>query len=154
MSFELAMKFVGQWEWGNRRDGGYTNDPHDPGGETKWGISKRAHPDVDIKNLTYEKALEIYRRDYWNPIKCDNLGPRLSIVAFDTAVNCGVGRTKRWLKNVESVEGEKRKVQLLIEQRIIHYQTLVRDNETFLRYIKGWMNRVTDLKKYIDVVTQ
>src|SRR5215475_4829486 len=43
----------------------YTNDPLDPGGETKYGISKRAYPGVDIYNLTEAGALEIYERDYW-----------------------------------------------------------------------------------------
>jgi len=46
-------------------EGGYVNDPKDPGGETNFGISKRTYPNVDIKNLTKEQAEAIYRRDFW-----------------------------------------------------------------------------------------
>ena len=37
-------------------EGGYSNDPRDPGGETRYGISKRAYPDVNIATLTLEQA--------------------------------------------------------------------------------------------------
>ena len=55
-------------------EGGYTLDPKDPGGETNWGISKRAYPSIDIKNLTREGAKEIYKRDYWDRAQCDKIG--------------------------------------------------------------------------------
>ena len=48
-----------------KHEGWYVNDPVDPGGETNFGIAKRSHPDVDIKNLTEEGAKEIYYQDYW-----------------------------------------------------------------------------------------
>jgi len=46
-------------------EGGYVNDPNDPGGETKYGISKRRYPNLDIKNLTVADATAIYLRDFW-----------------------------------------------------------------------------------------
>ena len=46
-------------------EGGYVNAPQDPGGETKFGISKRAYPNVDIKNLSRKQAIKIYYDDYW-----------------------------------------------------------------------------------------
>jgi lysozyme family protein len=52
-------------------EGGYVNHPGDPGGETKFGISKRAYPALDIKALTLGQAKAIYRRDYWIPAGCD-----------------------------------------------------------------------------------
>lgn len=48
-----------------REEGGYVNDPHDPGGETNFGISKRSYPHLDIKTLTKAEAIEIYRQDFW-----------------------------------------------------------------------------------------
>ena len=42
-------------------EGGYVNNPNDPGGETKYGVSKKAYPDIDIENLTLEQAKKIYR---------------------------------------------------------------------------------------------
>ena len=58
MTFETAIAFV------LNEEGGYSNDPRDPGGETNFGISKRAHPQVDIKNLTLEEAESIYRYEH------------------------------------------------------------------------------------------
>jgi len=44
----------------------YTNDPKDKGGETKYGISKRSYPKLDIKNLTENEAVAIYKKDFWD----------------------------------------------------------------------------------------
>jgi lysozyme family protein len=70
-------------------EGGYVNNPKDPGGETKYGISKRAYPDVDIKNLTMEQAKTIYLNDYWKKCACDLMNYPLSDLVFDFAVNSG-----------------------------------------------------------------
>ena len=56
-SFDEIIKHVLEHE------GGYVNDPKDLGGETKYGITKRFYPDIDIKNLTIEEAKEIYKKD-------------------------------------------------------------------------------------------
>lgn len=71
-------------------EGGYVNNPLDRGGETKYGISKRAHPDLDIKNLTIDQARLFYRSRYWDPLRLDELESDLIMdEIFDTAVNCG-----------------------------------------------------------------
>lgn len=76
-------------------EGGYTNDPDDPGGETNFGISKAANPDVDIKNLTVPKAVSIYKTRYWDatgigalPVSDRGFSAKL----FDTAVSIGCVR--------------------------------------------------------------
>ena len=74
-------------------EGGYNNNPNDPGGETNFGISKRQYPDVDIKNLTLAGAKGIYQRDYWNVIKGDQLPWPLCAFVFDCAVNQGCDST-------------------------------------------------------------
>jgi lysozyme family protein len=79
-------------------EGGYTLDPRDPGGETNFGISKRAYPAVDIKNITREGAKEIYKRDYWDRAQCDKLPPTLAFLLFDAAVNSGIGQATRFLQ--------------------------------------------------------
>lgn len=79
-------------------EGGYVNNRNDPGGETKFGISRRAHPGEDIKNMTVERAREIYKRDYWDACRCDELPPPLALLVFDAAVNCGVSRSTKWLQ--------------------------------------------------------
>lgn len=55
------------------REGGYVNDPKDPGGETKYGVSKKAYPNLDIARLTVDEAIEIYKNDYWIPARVDSL---------------------------------------------------------------------------------
>ena len=71
-------------------EGGYVNDPSDPGGETKYGISHRQYPDLDIKNLTIDKAKEIYKTDYWDKVHGDEIRYPLNLFLFDCAVNQGV----------------------------------------------------------------
>ena len=61
-------------------EGGYVNDPYDKGRETKYGISKKQYPHVDIPSLTLEQARDIYHKDYWCRYKCDCLPDALSVV--------------------------------------------------------------------------
>jgi lysozyme family protein len=84
-------------------EGGYVNDPRDPGGETKFGISKRQYPAEDIPNLTLERAKSIYLRDYWTPIKGDQLPHELALCLFDMAVNSGVAQAVRTLQRAIDV---------------------------------------------------
>lgn len=68
-------------------EGGYVNDPRDPGGETKFGISKRSYPGEDIAGLTLERAKLIARRDFWGPAGCDSVPHSVKFDLFDTAYN-------------------------------------------------------------------
>jgi lysozyme family protein len=77
-------------------EGGYVNDPQDPGGETKYGISKRRYPNEDIANLTLERAKFLYQRDYWAANGCDKLPWTEAFLVFDSAVNGG--NPQRWLQ--------------------------------------------------------
>ena len=86
MSFSTIIKMV------LKHEGGYVDHPSDPGGETKYGISKRAYPDVNIAELTEEDAEEIYYRDYWSRVKGDDLPASVACVVLDYAVNSGVSR--------------------------------------------------------------
>ena len=66
-------------------EGGYVNDPDDPGGETHWGISKRSYPSLDIKNLTEDEAVAIYLKDFW---KYDGIiDQEVATKVFDSYVN-------------------------------------------------------------------
>lgn len=85
-------------------EGGYVNDPKDSGGETKYGISKKAYPDLDIPNLTLAQAMDIYHKDYWDRCKCDYIPDALSVAVFDFAVNSGV---KTAIKKLQIALGAK-----------------------------------------------
>ncbi len=78
-AFELVLLF----------EGGYSNDRNDSGGETKFGISKRAYPSENIADLTEDRAKEIYEADYWNKACCPDLPYPIDLIHVDTAVNCG-----------------------------------------------------------------
>ena len=76
-----------------------TDDPLDKGGLTKWGISKNAHPNVDIPNLTEDGAKAIYRSEYWDACRCDEFSDtELAIKVFDCAVNMGCGMSIKLLQ--------------------------------------------------------
>lgn len=146
--FWKAMTFVSEAEWGDREDGGYTNHPDDPGGETKYGISKRAHPMLDIKNLTLDQAMNIYWKDYWFPIHGDDLPIGLAIACFDSAVLHGIGRTQKWMKQID---GSWRK---LLGIRRIFVIDLVNKKPPLRVFLKGWLNRLNRLDKYITITEQ
>lgn len=84
-------------------EGGYVNDPKDPGGETNWGISKRSYPKLNIKKLTREGAREIYRRDFWQRIRADALPDGVAYQLFDFAVNSGIETAVRYLQRALGV---------------------------------------------------
>ena len=70
-------------------EGGLSHHAADPGGLTKYGISQRAYPKLDIIGLTREDAESIYHRDYWQPIHGDNLPDGLDLLLLDCAINQG-----------------------------------------------------------------
>ncbi len=147
-AFTTAVTFVLQ------REGGYENDPNDPGGETNFGIDKKSHPDVDIRNLTREAAIAIYREVYWLGSNADKLPPALAIVYFDAAVNQGCGYAARSLQAVLGVTADGAigpatlsaltkvpLVDVIVEfaaRRALRYGSL----PGFTRYGLGWSRRL------------
>src|SRR6266446_5348720 len=97
-SFQTAMKFVSKWEWMDRADGAYTNDPKDPGGETKFGIAKKTHPDLEIANLSLDQALKTYYSEYWLKFQLDSLAYPFSVAVFDSYVQHRPSVVQSWLK--------------------------------------------------------
>lgn len=87
-NFDLAIKQTIGHEGGDK----ITNDPNDPGGLTKFGISQRSHPLVEIKNLSLRQAEEIYRNDYWDNMHLDEIESQ----AIAEAHNCDGVKTKYW----------------------------------------------------------
>jgi lysozyme family protein len=96
-------------------EGGYTNDARDPGNwtggrvgvgqlkGTKFGIAANTYPNLDIKNLTRDQAIAIYRRDFWAAAKCDKLAPVVAFQLLDGAVNSGIAQATRWLQRAVKV---------------------------------------------------
>lgn len=97
MRFERAAAIVLDHEKG------YVNDRSDRGGETKFGISKKSYPHLDIGKITWLEAKQIYFHDYWQPCRCDELPPALAILVFDAAINSGPGQARKWLQRAAGV---------------------------------------------------
>ena len=152
-NFTKSIEFTLPWEVGKNFDtGGYTCDPNDPGGETKWGISCRANPGIDIKNLALDEALKIYKNKYYDvykdykrePVDLDSMPLSLAVAVFDTGVNCGVNRCYGWLLTALK---EKAPVDKLLELRKEHYLKL----PTYNIYGRGWIRRLNDLRKVCEI---
>ena len=86
-------------------EGGYVNDPKDLGGETKYGITKRFYPEVDIKNLTIKEAKEIYKRDYWDKNRIESVPQELWHIFFDMCVNMGRRTAVKILQRAANSKG-------------------------------------------------
>jgi len=126
--FERALAFILEWE------GGYSNDPKDPGGETRWGISKRSYPEINIATLTKEQAAAIYRRDYWDRCKCGDLPLGLGLAVFNAAVNQG---PKSALKLLKATEGQSDRLLDFFARQLVRYGQTV----NFEIYGRGWARR-------------
>lgn len=143
-----------------KNEGGYVNDPDDTGGETNFGISKRAYPDLNIKKLKLREAIEIYYKDYWVKAKCNELPEFLQLIHFDTAVNSGISRANKILQKAIggiAVDGVIGKITLsassyitltdYVVERCLFYAKIVRNNKRQGRFIVGWIKRVKEVVK-------
>lgn len=134
-------------------EGGYVNNPADPGGETKYGISKRAYPTLDIANLTVADAQQIYQRDYWDRLQGDELPYPVNVLVFDAAVNQGLGEAIRLLQKAVGVGQDGalgavtfRAVRDSLPQCVPNFQAVrairYAESPEFNLYGKGWMARL------------
>lgn len=124
---------------------GYINNPEDPGGETHWGISKRAYPNIDIKNLTKNNAIDIYRKDFWDALDADKLPASVVYQLFDFAVNSGIQTAIRYFQRVLKVADDgyfgpvsKEAVTHISECDML--LSLVAERLDYMTRLKNWPN--------------
>jgi lysozyme family protein len=125
-------------------EGGYVNDPDDPGGETNFGIAKRSHPDVDIANLTKEGAKEIYKEVYWDKNKVEKVPEQLRHIYFDMCVNMGRGRAGRIVQRAANNKGHD-----LLVDGVLGPITLDKISNVELERVRAFR-----IKYYADLVTK
>lgn len=178
--FQTAMAFTREWE------GGFVNDPIDPGGATKYGISLRflrslepklgdidGDVDVDaddIMSLSPEKAVTIYRSEFWDKMGLDRFKPVISVPVFDTAVNMGRSRAVKILQETLSSFGlmvaadgvighqtiyaaEQAKPEAFADrfcmERMATYVRIVKASPALSRFFYGWANRTVALAQKV-----
>ncbi len=143
-------------------EGGYVNDPNDLGGETKYGITKRFYPELNIKELTEEKAKQIYKDDYWDKNRVESLPQNLWHIFFDMCVNMGRrtavkilqraanskgrgidvdgGMGPATLKALKGIETERVRA-----YRVKYYSDLVTKKPEQEKFYYGWYRRATEV---------
>lgn len=153
---------------------GYISDHKaDTGGYTKYGISQKAHPEVDVRNLTLEDAKRIYYRKYWLPTRCDQLPFKVALFVMDMAVNSGNSAAGKALQRcvnlvradaakplvVDGIIGEQTLMEsrlvdtgilvaALLTYRISFYFNLVHKKPSQKVFLKGWMNRLAKINLF------
>ena len=160
MDFDAAFaKLIGH-EGGfqdMKNDRGNWTGGHPGAGElkgTKYGISAKSYPTLDIKSITLDQARAIYRRDYWGPAGCDMLPEPLKFPVFDLAVNSGPGRAARLLQRaVGALEdgsiGPKTLMSIhnmpvdrVLRRLDAHRLLLMAGDPTWPAFGRGWVTRV------------
>jgi len=131
-------------------EGGFVNDPRDPGGATNRGVTigtlrewrKRPVTVDDVRRLTVEEAGAIYRARYWSPLGCDTLPAGVDLMAFDFGVNAGPGRAARYLK----AAGHGTPAEIIDRfavARVAYYRSL----KTFSVFGRGWLKRTEEVRQ-------
>lgn len=160
--FDRIMEYEG---------GGQTHTvPGDPGGTTKWGVSARAYPHIDIPNLDRETAFRIWENDYFKRIRGDQLPEELRLPMGDLAYNVGTGRAgillqqsinlclqsvgrgdflkldgmigPRTLGTIDIVPPD-RLANVLLAYRMEYYTTLAETGRA--KFIHGWLRRAKEV---------
>ena len=155
--FDEAIKLI------LKNEGLYSNDKDDSGGETKFGISKRSYPDVDIKNLSVQKAKQIYKKDFWDKQKYKDIkNKELAIKVFDLSVNVGTSRANKLVQRALRAVNKKVEENGVLDDATIclinesdatdllsalkseaagYYRLIVSTKPHRAKYLKGWLNR-------------
>ena len=173
--FKNALSFV------MMNEGNYSNHPLDAGGPTNYGISSaflRAHGiNKKAHEITYDEAKKLYEMYFWNPFRMSRFNDEgIQTFIFDSAVNCGVGKATEFLQTavnylipiaIDGLIGDKTVkavndlcssidrrflIDLLIITRAVYYLSIIRSNPSQRTFLRGWMNRLTSLKKQISLL--
>ena len=145
-------------------EGGYVNDPRDPGGETNWGITKRTAQangyQGSMRATTREQAYKIYYSAFWLRYQCDKMPDAVAFQFFDAAVNHGLGNASRMLQRAVNVadDGIIGNMTIAAIKKMAISDVIMRLNaerlefycklSTFATFGKGWVRRVAGNLKY------
>ncbi len=151
---KIILKTINEFEGGSLLH----TVANDAGGTTRYGISQRAYPKIDLTKITQDEAIEIYKQDYYDKLKLEQvLNDSLRWKIFDIAVNMGVSRACKIVQeaigvpvdgligsvtltaiNYSDAELLLKKIEKL---QVYHYATICRANEVQYKFLKGWNRR-------------
>ena len=163
MSVNYGEKFEKAVDYVLANEGGYVFDKNDPGGETKYGISKNSYPSLNIKALSLDEAKKIYYCDYWLKGKFEQISDKnVATQVFDLSVNLGIRPATIVLQRALRAGGinvsedgligpETLSGVSVLEAPILlaaikaeaagYYRTLAAQKPALQRYLNGWLNR-------------
>jgi lysozyme family protein len=161
----MSNKFSEALEIILHHEGGYVNHPKDPGGETNLGVTKRVYEDFggekEMKDLTKADVEPIYKKNYWDRVKGDDLPEGLDLCIFDFAVNAGPGRAAKFIQRLvkTTVDGgigpntlkcindhvEHYGVATTIDQYQSERQNYYESLSNFETFGRGWTRRVDEV---------
>lgn len=153
-------------DWILKDEGGLTDHPSDNEGITKYGVTKsdltelwgRPAKDSDVKNLSLEEAKNIFRRLYWNPLKCSELPPAIAYMVMDAGLLHGVYRSSIWLQKAVGVRmdgqvGPKTIAAVkaadpaaVLESITASRMARAKSHPDYRDFGRGWINRITRVK--------
>jgi lysozyme family protein len=149
-----------------KHEGGFVNNPKDPGGMTNLGVTRsawesylnRSVTEAEMRALTPETVKPFYKAMYWDKIKGDQLPAGVDYAAYDLAVNSGTGRAAKYLQEIAGVFADgvigpksleaikscdpEQTVDALCDMRLDFLKRL----PTFETFGKGWISRVAEVK--------
>lgn len=165
-----ALKFTLRWE------GGFVNHPDDPGGATNKGVTQavydsyrrsKGQPKQSVRQISDDEVHDIYETRYWQAAKCPDLGVDLDTVQFDTAVNMGVGRAIKFMQKSTGCKPDGAwgpitaaavancdpgaTLIAYCNTREAFYKGLVRRRPKMKVFMRGWMNRLNDLRGFVGL---
>lgn len=142
-------------------EGGYVDHPKDPGGATRWGVTERVARangyTGDMRQFPVEMAKDIYRREYWDAVRADELPVALRYAVFDAAVNSGPAQAAKWLQRAVGtiVDGKIGPQTLMAARRGDPYRVrglmlaerlrFMTNLPTWPAFGKGWARRIAVL---------
>ena len=150
-----------------KHEGGFVNNPKDPGGMTNLGVTRsawesylnRSVTEAEMRALTPETVKPFYKAMYWDKIKGDQLPAGVDYAAYDLAVNSGTGRAAKYLQEIAGVTADgaigpksleaikscdpDQVVDALCDMRLDFLKRL----PTFDTFGKGWSRRVAEVKE-------
>jgi lysozyme family protein len=142
-------------------EGGFVDHPADPGGATCWGVTERVARAYGytgpMRSLPIDVAKAIYKRDYWDAVRADEVPTAVRYSLFDGAVNSGVRQSIKWLQRalgvaddgalgpqtlaaVKAADGTELKTKMLGAR--LQFMT---DLPTWPAFGKGWARRIASL---------